>query len=80
VGSFLNGKANSSNASKGAKDKTHIAKHYEITYVDGRKEIIFNLKQFCISNGYSSGSLDSIMNGKQAQHKDIIGVRNVEAP
>ena len=70
---------NTSNASKGAKDKTHIAKHYEITYVDGHKEVIFNLKQFCISNGYSPSSLDFVMNGKQAQHKDIIGVRKVEA-
>lgn len=69
----------SDNSKKGGPVGTSNAKHYEITYVDGRKEVIFNLKQFCISNGYSPSSLDFVMNGRQAQHKDIIGVRKVEA-
>jgi hypothetical protein len=71
---------NSQNSIKGGNpDEIYYhSKTYEITYLDGRKEIIENLNQFCKEQNYSRGSLYSLLIGKQHKHKDIIKIAKIE--
>jgi hypothetical protein len=72
--------SNSQNSTKGGNpDETYYhSKTYEITYLDGRKETIENLNQFCKERNYSRGSLYSLSIGKQHKHKDIIKIQKIE--
>ena len=72
--------SNSQNSIKGGNpDEVYYhSKTYEITYLDGRKEIIENLNQFCKERNYSRGSLYSLSIGKQHKHKDIIKIAKIE--
>jgi len=72
--------SNSQNSTKGGNpDETYYhSKTYEITYLDGRKETIENLNQFCKERNYSRGSLYSLSIGKQHKHKDIIKIAKIE--
>ena len=45
------------------------AKKYEVTFPDGHKEIILNLRQFCTKYELSQGHLHSTTNGKRNHHK-----------
>lgn len=58
----------------GSPDRAYDAKTYEITYVDGRTEIITNLSSFCREKNYSRGSLYCMVIGTQQKHKDIIKI------
>ena len=49
-------------------------KSFEITYSDGRVEVIKNLSKFCREKNYSRSTLDYVIKGKQRQHKDIIKI------
>lgn len=68
------------NTAKGTKPENGVytPKVYEITYSDGRVEIIENLNKFAKENGYSSSCLYSIVNGKNSTHKDIIKITKIE--
>ena len=45
------------------------AKKYVVTYPDKKTEIIFNMYEFCKTNGLYSGAMSRIAQGKQSHHK-----------
>jgi hypothetical protein len=53
-------------------------KTFEITYSNGKKEVIKNLSKFCRENNYSESSLNFLKRGVQKKHKDIVKITKLE--
>jgi hypothetical protein len=51
---------------------------YEITYLNGEKEIIVGLSIFCKERGYSRGTIHLLIQGKRKQHKGIVSVKKLD--
>jgi hypothetical protein len=68
------------NSAKGGptEDGVYVPKKYEITYVDGRKDVVDNLNKFCKDNNYSHGCAYAMANGRNSIHKDIIKIAKIE--
>lgn len=67
------------NTSKGGDPNTdNRLGTYEITFSDGRKEIIRNMNKWCRENGYSSSALWPIITGKQQAHKNITNIKKLQ--
>jgi hypothetical protein len=57
---------------KEPKSKIIWGKHYEITYPDGRKEVILGLNHFCRINNISKTGLKRVMSGEYENYKGYI--------
>ena len=70
----------SENSIKGGNPETsYKEKKYEITYNDGRTEVIKNLNKMCRERGYSSSSLYFLINKEIKSHKDIVKIIRKES-
>lgn len=66
--------SNSDNVKKAFKDGIHQRGYYEITYKDGKIEVIENLSNFCKNNNYNLACCWNVINNRQPAHKDIIKI------
>jgi hypothetical protein len=70
----------SENSIKGGNPETsYKEKEYEITYNDGRTEVIKNLNKMCKERKYSRSALYSMIVGNQNAHKDIVKIIRKES-
>lgn len=53
-------------------DKVIRGKHYEITYPDGRKEVILGLAHFCRINNISKTGLKRVMSGEYEHYRGYV--------
>jgi hypothetical protein len=67
----------SGNTKKAVEDGLFKCNDYEITFNDGRVEIISNLRKFCNERNYNSAGCYNVINNKQPAHKDIIKIAKI---
>jgi predicted transcriptional regulator len=70
--------SNSLNVKKAFEDGIHERITFEITFKDGRTEIISNLSKFCRENNYNVAGCYNVINNKQPAHKDIIKIAKIK--
>ena len=59
------------NTKKAVEDGLFLCNTYEITYDDGRVEVIENLSKFCKENNYNRAGCHFVITKKQLAHKNI---------